>query len=193
MKELDFIKSVEALSQCKKYLKSAGIEPKEHSDTAGAAELLAKERIPHTAAIASSEAARIYGLEILEANIQDIHDNYTRFVALSRTPASPPEDTSNVKTTVLFSCKDGAGGLLGLLSVFHSHGITMEKIEPQPNPDTPLVDSVNGKVYGRSFNYLFVVDFVGSINNAKFKDAFDHLEVHSDFCRVLGSYSKHKF
>ena len=80
-----------------------------------------------------------------------------------------------------------------LQSVFHTQGITMEKIEPQPNPDTPLVDSMNGKVYGRSFNYLFVVDFVGSTSDPRYAIALDYLEKNSEFYRVLGSYLKHKF
>ena len=169
--------------------------PKEYSDTAGAAELLSKEPQAETAAIASSKAAEIYGLEIVDYNIQDIKDNYTRFVALSQTPLPPPihADSSNAKTTILFACKDGPSGLLELLSVFHAQGIVMEKIEPQPNPDIPLVDSANGKVYGRSFNYLFVVDFVGSVSDPRYAPALSHLEEHSEFYRVLGSYLKHKF
>jgi len=183
----------QALAQCKKYLRRKGIEAKEYSDTAGAAELLAEQRPTDTAAIASSKAAEIYGLKILDCNIQDIRDNYTRFVALSQTPAPPPENSTNAKTTILFACKDGAGGLLELLSVFHAQGIIMEKIEPQPNPDVPLVDSSNGRVYGRSFNYLFVVDFVGSTSDPRYRTALDYLAAHSDFYRVLGSYLKHKF
>lgn len=172
-----------------------GITPKEYSDTAGAAELLSKENIPHTAAIASSKAAEIYGLEIVDCNIQDIRDNYTRFVALSQTPGTPPlsEDSVNAKTSILFSCKDGAGGLLQLLSGFHSQGIVIEKIEPQPNPDVPLVDSSDGKVYGRSFNYLFIVDLVGTVADPRYTLAIDSIKEHTDFYRVLGSYMKHKF
>jgi len=132
-------------------------------------------------------------LEILESNIQDITDNYTRFVALSRTPDVPPEDPVDAKTTILFSCKDGAGGLLGILSAFHEKGIVMEKIEPQPNPKVPLVDMSSGQVIGRSFNYLFVVDFAGSMADPRYKTALEHLEKQCDFCRVLGSYSRHKF
>lgn len=172
-----------------------GITPKEYSDTAGAAELLSKEDIPHTAAIASSNAAEIYGLEIVDCNIQDIRDNYTRFVALSQTPGTPPssEDSINAKTSILFSCKDGAGGLLQLLSGFHAQGIVIEKIEPQPNPDVPLVDSSDGKVYGRSFNYLFIVDLVGTVADPRYTLAIESIKEHTDFYRVLGSYLKHKF
>lgn len=173
------------------------IKAKEYSDTAGSAALLSKEPMPGVAAIASSKAAEIYNMTILEANIQDISDNFTRFVALSPENIKPllikEIKGEDYKTSIIFSCRDGAGGLLSVLSTFHNLGIVMEKIEPQPNPEFPLVDSRSSVEYGRSFNYLFVVDFVGNVEEERFQKALIELEKNTDFYRILGSYQKHKF
>ena len=90
---LDKIKSVhshvQALGQCRQTLRDLGLTTRVEADTAGSAKLVAEEDDPSQAAIASTLAAEIYGLEILCADIEDSSHNTTRFVILSRDPVQP--------------------------------------------------------------------------------------------------------
>eukprot|EP00002_Diphylleia_rotans_P012937 TRINITY_DN2525_c0_g4_i4.p1 TRINITY_DN2525_c0_g4~~TRINITY_DN2525_c0_g4_i4.p1 ORF type:complete len:299 (-),score=53.04 TRINITY_DN2525_c0_g4_i4:55-951(-) len=73
----------QALAQCEEYSRKCGFQQQAHYDTAGSAKTLAEEKIEHTAAIASSVAASIYGLHILEEGIEDDSTNHTRFLLVS--------------------------------------------------------------------------------------------------------------
>lgn len=181
----------QALAQCTQFCERNGFQMEEHEDTAGAAFDVSQNKWGDVAAIASSRAADIYGLEILERGIQNNDLNYTRFVGLSTSPAEPPQGvpSSDCKTTIMFACRDGAGGLQLLLAKLLGLNINLEKIEPQAMVDNPLID----KATGRSFNYLFIADFAGSIAEESFTEAFQLFEEYTGFYRVLGSYQRHVF
>lgn len=181
----------QALGQCTRFCEQMGFQMEEHDDTAGAAADVASHKWPDIAAIASSRAAEIYDLEILERGIQNNQLNYTRFLGFSTSPGEPPNGlpTDQCKTTIMFACRDGAGGLQMLLAKLLLLDINLEKIEPQAMVDDPLID----KGTGRSFNYLFVADFAGSISDPQFEKAFELFEEYTGFYRVLGSYQRHVF
>jgi len=142
----------QALAQCAGYLRrlgaanagspppasaSASITREAADDTAGAARDLAANPRPGVAAIASARAAQLYGLDILDAGIQDAAANVTRFLVLGRDPARPSPvpahpDGPPVKTSVAFSLPDGPGQLFKALSVFALRGIDLTKIESRP-------------------------------------------------------------
>jgi len=94
----------QALAQCEQTLTKLGIEHKEAvDDTAGAAKLIAEQKLQDTAAVASSLAAELYGLDILAENIQDDTDNVTRFMMLAREPIIPRTDKPFKVREIFFS------------------------------------------------------------------------------------------
>ena len=77
----------QALAQCEQYLRTLpGVEIVATYDTAGSARLIREGNLTDTAAIASARAAELFGLEILQAGIQDFADNITRFILIGRDP-----------------------------------------------------------------------------------------------------------
>lgn len=124
------------------------------------------------AAIASKNAAEIYGLSIIEEGINNQKDNYTRFVVISREPKVTKDAD---KVSVVFSLEDEAGTLYRLLSYFAENNINMIKIESRPMKDTP-------------WSYLFYVAFEGSIESNEAKKALELIKNSSEYFRLLGAY-----
>ena len=124
------------------YGPSLGIEIVATYDTAGSAKMIREGELRETAAIASERAAQVFGLTVLRSGIQDVVDNITRFLIVSREaiPLGAPD-----KTTVVFTLANEPGALFKALSVFALRGIDLAKLESRPIP-------------GRPFEYLFYVD-----------------------------------
>src|SRR5262245_56944654 len=108
---------VHALSQCRKLIRSLGLEPVVAADTAGAAAEIAARGDPTVAAIASELAGQIYGLTSLRENIEDAEHNTTRFLVLSREPRRPPRGTPTV-TTCLFRVRNVPAALYKAMGGF---------------------------------------------------------------------------
>lgn len=167
----------QALAQCKGFLqRHPHIEAIPVYDTAGAARMIREEGIRDGAAIASSQAAIDYDLEILQEEIEDHRQNYTRFLVLSREGVEP---RGKAKTSIVFSVKNIPGALFKCLSVFALRDIDLLKIESRPLAGSP-------------WQYLFYLDFEGSIKQEHCRRAVDHLEEITTFLRVLGSYPEGK-
>src|SRR5947209_19205848 len=81
----------QALAQSDVFLRELGVEVVATYDTAGSAKMIREEHLAGVAAVAGARAAELYQLEILASSIQTIKDNFTRFIALSREPASRRE------------------------------------------------------------------------------------------------------
>ncbi|KAL6766160.1 ADT1 [Auxenochlorella protothecoides x Auxenochlorella symbiontica] len=150
---------------------------------------------PHrdVAAVASRRAGELYGLSVLEDGIQDQCDNVTRFIVLSRDPqvAAQPNDTRPYKTSIVFTLHAGPGMLFKALSVFALRDIDLTKIESRPMRENPLVLSMDYDDSSmRTFNYMFYIDFVGSLAEPKVQNALRHMEEISPFLRILGSYPR---
>lgn len=163
-------------------------------DTAGAAKMIAENGWKDAAAVASKRAAELYGLEILDEGIQDQKDNVTRFIVLSRDPLVPTRaESGRYKTSVVFSLQEGPGMLFKALSVFALRDIDLTKIESRPLRSNPLLLSDVGDGNGggvRGFNYLFYIDFVGSLADPMCQNALRHLQEIAPFLRVLGTYPR---
>ncbi|WVZ56536.1 hypothetical protein U9M48_007048 [Paspalum notatum var. saurae] len=128
----------QALAQCEHTLTKLGIEHREAvDDTAGAAKFVAEQMLQDTGAIASSLAAKLYGLDVLAENIQDDKDNVTRFMMLAREPIIPRTDKP-FKTSIVFSLEEGPGQLFKALAVFALREINLTKIESRPHKERPL-------------------------------------------------------
>lgn len=100
-------------------------------------------------------------------------------------------ETLRHKTSIVFSLKEGPGQLFKALSVFALRDIDMTKIESRPMRTNPLVvmpSNGGGGSAGTRFNYLFYVDFLGTLSDPVSQNALRHLQEFAPFLRVLGSY-----
>ncbi|KAA8549506.1 hypothetical protein F0562_001190 [Nyssa sinensis] len=178
----------QALAQCENTLTKLGMVREAVDDTAGAAKLVAFQKLKDAGAVASSAAGRIYGLNILAEDIQDDADNVTRFLMLAREPIIPGTDRP-FKTSIVFSLEEGPGMLFKALAVFAMREINLTKIESRPLQKQALRaldDSNNG--FPKYFPYLFYVDFEASMADQNAQNALGHLKEMATFLRVLGSY-----
>lgn len=143
-------------------------------DTAGSVRDLKASGARDVAAIASRQAAIDYGLEIIEAGIEDDHQNYTRFVVVSTeaAEAEPP-----AKTSIVFRLKNEPGALYNSIGAFARNGINLQKIESRP-------------IAGKPFEYTFYLDFEGGRTDANCLAALDELGGYATTLRILGSYTQ---
>jgi prephenate dehydratase len=170
----------QALAQCERSLTRLGLERVVEADTAGSARLVLEWDDPQAAALASTRAAEVYDLKILHRNLEDNPANYTRFLAVTREPlqVSAPDENGDYKTSVVFSLENKPGALFKALSVFALRDIDLTKIESRP-------------IQGKTWEYLFYVDFVGHAEASNCERALDHLGELAPFLKVLGSYPRY--
>ena len=191
----------QALAQCDGYLgrlNGGAVVRESRVDTAGSAKVIRDEGLAGAAAVASERAAELYGMAVLDRDLQDNPDNLTRFLALSRTPLPPDHSVTRrdpgmtYKTSLVFAFKDAAGTLFKSLACFALRDINLTKVESRPLKKEPLADGIDagGPV---QFQYLFYVDCEASLADEAMQNALRNLEEHTLFLRVLGSYPRHTF
>jgi prephenate dehydratase len=166
----------QALEQCRGYLRNFGeikIDPV--YDTAGAVKQLSENKKNTIAAIASKRAAEIYNMEILEEGIEDNPANFTRFLVLANEPINPGK---NAKTSIVVSLHNTPGSLFKALSVFALRDIDLYKLESRP-------------LIGLPGEYLFYIDFSGSLEDQSVIHGLNHLEEYATMLRILGAYPKY--
>jgi prephenate dehydratase len=161
-----------ALAQCERYLANHDMEPTPVSDTAGSARELAATPRDGVAVIASRLAAEIYGLKLLDTDIQDLAFNYTRFFFLAS--EEPPPAGQN-KTSVVFTTRHVPGALHACLGEFAKRGINLTKLESRPRRNKP-------------WHYVFYLDFEGHMQDSPCEEALLGLLRRASFVKVLGSY-----
>lgn len=173
---LDSVKEVyshpQALRQCQQYIKKRNYTPLEESNTAVAANKIAHLSDPTKAAICSEAAAKLYGLEILETNVNDGDYNQTRFIAVQRALSAQPEDT---RVSLVLTLPHVVGSLYGSLAVFADYGVNMTEIHSRPLRDMP-------------WNYCFYIDFDGNLLDQDTRALIYQLTQECAYVRVLGSY-----
>ena len=162
----------QATAQCKKWLAlhMSGVPVVDVPSTAEAAARAAQD--PQGGAIASETAAILYGLKVAQAGIEDVRENYTRFLVLGKEGTVP---TGRDKTSVLFSVPHEAGALCRVLEIFARRNINLTKIESRPSKE-------------RAWDYLFYVDFEGHGEEDRVKQALKELRGMALTFRLLGSY-----
>ena len=166
----------QALMQCQSNMaKLKGVEITPTYDTAGSVKKIKEEGIRDGAAIASELAAKIYGMKILKRQIQDNPENFTRFLVMAKTREVP--ENAN-KTSLVYSVKNLPGALFRSLSVFALRDIDLYKIESRP-------------LRGKPWEYLFYVDFAGSLQDRNCQNALKHLSETATFMKILGSYKRY--
>jgi prephenate dehydratase len=166
----------QALAQCEHRLREMGLPTEAAYDTAGSVKQLSESGRCDAAALASELAAEVYGMRVLRSDMQDHADNYTRFVVLAREPlASHPEGP--LKVSVAFSLKNEPGGLFKALAVFALRDLDLTKLESRPIP-------------GRTWEYMFYLDFITDDYAGTGQRAIAHLEEICGMLQVLGVYPR---
>ena len=161
----------QALGQCQPYLERNNITAHYTLSTAAAAKKVAETG--EGAAIGTLKAAELYGLKVIDTNIQENFNNQTRFVVLDKED-SPI--TGNDKTSISFSLfEDKPGGLYEILSYFVEANINLTKVESRPSKE------------GLG-HYIFFIDLEGHRLDENISSILETLDEITDFFKVLGSY-----
>jgi prephenate dehydratase len=147
-----------------------------YADTAGAAAYVKEMSDPAACAVAPAIAAELYGLRIVAEEIEDAHDNMTRFVLLAKEPLDPASlGGEAAMTTFVFEVKNIPAALYKALGGFATNGVNMTKLESYQN--------------GAGFSAtMFYADIVGRPGEPTVDRALDELEFHCKALRLLGSY-----
>lgn len=171
----------QALAQCHDHIRALGLQPIAALDTAGSAEELAQTRQPYHAAIASSLAAELYGLEILKENFQDVSGNTTRFILLAKESRMPVlEPGCRYITTLMFKVRNIPAALYKALGGFATNGVNMVKLESYMASETMQASS-------------FHLDVEGHPHQAAMQHALQELDFFATEVRVMGTYPAHPF
>ena len=168
-----------ALRQCSEYIKETGLNTIETSTTAKGAQIVAGTDETDCAAICSSFCAEMNGLEIIADNIADIKDNYTRFILISK--RLEVSDDANVISLSL-TLPHTPGSLYRLLTRFSYCGLNLTRIESKPMP------SGFADMKDDAFDFIFYLDFAGSIRNDRVVKLLNNLEDEMKYYRFLGNY-----
>lgn len=171
---------IQALSQCRRMTRELGLQAISHADTAGAAAEIAKLNDPQHAAIASSLAAEIYGLDILKGSIEDAEHNTTRFLILAREPRLPPVGQGRTITTFVFRVRSVPAALYKALGGFATNGVNMTKLESY-------------MVGGRFTQTQFYADVEGHPDERSLRLALEELDFFAREVKILGVYPANPF
>ena len=142
-------------------------------DTAGSVAFVAREKNPEYAAIAGSENAGIYGLEVFKEGIETNPRNYTRFAVITRAEHSSPEVWN--KASLVFAVSDTPGSLFQCLKILSEQNLNMKKLESRP-------------ILGKPWQYMFYVDVEIPDNRSCFDNAIEGLKSCAQDLRILGIY-----
>ena len=166
-----------ALMQCRQFLaKHPTMKKVEGGDTAGSAKMIAEEARRGWAAICHAEAARLYGLKVLEDHIEDNKHNFTRFLVISNPNKADllrPLNETN-KSSIVFSLPHEQGSLAHVLAILSFYRLNLTKIQSLP-------------IIGREWEYLFYVDLMYD-DLTRYRQAIDAIiPLIKDF-KILGEY-----
>lgn len=171
---------VQALGQCRGWLRERGLTPMTHADTAGAAADVARWNDPAQGAIASRLAAEIYGLDVLAEGIEDARHNTTRFVLMAREPVVPPRGSGPCVTSFVFRVRSVPAALYKALGGFATNGVNLTKLESY------LVD-------GRFTAAQFYVEVEAHPEDRPLRLALEELAFFAREVTILGVYPAHPF
>ena len=165
----------QALGQCHDYIAFRGFDTEETTNTAVAAKLVAEKQDKSYGAIASAETAQLYGLNVLEANINKSGENTTRFAVLSKVMANSPALSNSV---LMFTVKNEAGSLAKAISIIGRYGYNMTALRSRP-------------LKKHSWQYYFYIEINGTINNDTGADMMEQLGQVCDQLKIAGTFAPH--
>lgn len=163
----------QALAQCHDYIGMRGFDGEEASNTAVAAKLVAEGGDPSLGAIASVETAQLYGLKVLEANVNKSGENTTRFAVLSKVQASSPALENSV---LMFTVKNEAGSLANAISIIGKYGYNMTALRSRP-------------LKKHSWQYYFYIEIDGRIDTDNGTKMMQELDKVCDRLKIAGTFA----
>ena len=164
----------QAIAQCAGFIEGHGLHATKYPNTAMSAEMVANSERTDVAAIASRSCAALYGLEVLEPNIQDSDNNYTRFVVISREPRVYPGAN---RTSLMITTANEPGALYRVLERFYALNINLIKLESRPIP-------------GHDFEFMFYFDLDCPFGSKALDDLLDSIDDVCESFTYFGSYTE---
>ncbi len=164
----------QALAQCAQYLKKLGVKAVEVENTAVAARIVAESEDKSVAALASEECSSLNNLAVIERGVQDVSDNFTRFICISKTLKI--FQGAN-KISVMTSLSNKPGSLNQMLTRFSTLGLNLTKLESRPMTNS-------------AFEFMFYFDFDADVSEDSVLDLLAELDNSSDKFVFLGSYKE---
>ena len=181
--KIDDIKEVyshaQALSQSSIFIKKNQIIGQVRADTAGSAKYISENNDKSKAAIASNLSAEIYNLDVIEKDIQDNKENFTRFLLMGKDIMQSENDNKSYITSFLFKLKSKPAALYSALQGMAINGVNMIKLQSFPEKN--------------SFSsYFFLCEVEGHLNQQKIKNSLEDLNYHCEDMSVLGVFEADK-
>jgi prephenate dehydratase len=170
---------VHAIPQCRKVIKELHLKTHIHADTAGAAKEIADKNDKSQSAIASRLAGEMYGLEILKEGIQDIPNNTTRFLILSREPEQPDPKTGAIITSFFFEVRNVPAALYKAMGGFATNNVQITKLESYIDPQFHIA--------------RFYAEVLGGQTDLPLQNAFEELKFFAKDFKIMGGYLAHPF
>ena len=165
----------QAINQCSSFLRSLGdVKITIAPNTAVAARMVAESGRDDIAALSSRFCAELYGLETLSEAVQDMGNNHTRFICISKDAEIYPGAD---KLTLMLVTPNKPGALYNVLSCFNALGVNMTKLESCPIPE-------------RDFESMFYFDFTVSVYSNNLERLLCELEARGERYKLLGAYSE---
>ena len=181
---LDTIKNVRshsmAIGQCHAAIKKYNLDVIIMADTAGSAKFISEQGTMEDSAIASTLAADTYGLDIVDTNIQDMKNNTTRFLIMSKDLQQERKENLSYLTSCIFEVKSVPSALYKALGGFATNGVNLTKLE------SFIVDGDFNKAQ-------FYIDLDGHAEDQSVKGALEELSFYTEKLKVLGVYPKHSY
>jgi prephenate dehydratase len=171
---------IQALGQCRRTLRALGLHPVTAADTAGAAREIAALASPEDAALASTLAAEVYGLEILKADVADAQHNTTRFIVLAPKPDDAEPEDGPCVTSFVFRVRNVPAALYKAMGGFATNGVNMTKLESY-------------QIDGSFTATQFYADIDGHPTERSVTLALQELKFFSSELKVLGVYKADPF
>ena len=170
-----------ALSQTNSFLRKNNLNENVMADTAGSAAFISRTKDKTKAAIASKEAGKIYNLEVLNSNIQDEKENFTRFLVFQKDIEQPVfTKNNNYITSFLFKLKNKPSALFQSLTGLSLRQVDMTKLQSFPEK-------------GTFTSYYFFCEVQGHIDEEKISGALSDLELHCSEFQLLGVFEQSNF
>ncbi|MCW0236177.1 MAG: prephenate dehydratase [Ferrovibrio sp.] len=170
---------VQGLSQCRKVIKELGLDAIVASDTAGSAKDVSERNSPEEAAIASSIAGELYGLQVLRADIEDNPTNTTRFIKLERQRRDPDPKAANTLTAIMFRVRSVPAALYKALGGFATNGVNVVKLESYLSDGFQVAE--------------FYAEIEGHPAHKSVDLALQELEYFSSSLKIIGVFGAHPF
>jgi prephenate dehydratase len=170
----------QGLSQCSNFIKENNFIENVRADTAGSAELVAKNKKISDGAIASKLSAKIYKLDIVSSNIENEKGNTTRFLIMGKSIHQPELEKKKYITSFLFKLKSKPAALYQSLGGFAINGVNLTKLQSYPETNSFT-------------SYFFLCDLDGHIEDQKVQKSLEELGLHCEDFHVLGVFQADQF